>query len=265
MSRFESWWPTVFMSKHVRVPAQVALLVLDVDEDVVAVRVAPPALERPPVVQLLHLDVLGVVDRPAGLPGDHVQVVRVGRTRHRREEVVAEHELVRPLEVVRHVRAVELRVGEVRPVLADREPVHLPVVVHRVPRRRVVGKVARQPLGAAAQPDLLAPSHAGARAVGARVPAEDVVEASVLEHQVHDAIDGPARGELLGRGARERRSGLGARRQPLADARRHEEPGRSRGGSAHELSTGESVWVHGRIEATAGAWFGRSARGSGDR
>ena len=190
----------------------VSLLVLDVDEDVVAVGVAAPALERPSVVQLLHLDVLGVVDRPAGLPGDHVQVVRVGGAGHRREEVVAEHELVGPLEVVRHVGAIELRIAEVGPVLADREPVHLPVVVHRVPRRRVVGKVPRQPLGTAAQPDLLAPAHAGAGAVGAGVPPEDVVEAAVLEHQVHDAIDGPTRGELLGRRARERRSRLGARR-----------------------------------------------------
>jgi hypothetical protein len=104
----------------------VALAVEHRHVDVLAVRVAAPALEDSAVVQALRENVLRVVDRAARLTGDEEQVVRVRGAGLRGEHVVAEHEVLRPSVVVRDVRPRELRVGVVRAVLADREPVLAP-------------------------------------------------------------------------------------------------------------------------------------------
>ena len=139
---------------------EVPSLVLDQDEHVLADRVAPPALEGPAVGQLAGLDVLGVVERAAGLAGHEEEVVRVGRAADRGEEVVAEHVVLRPRPVVRDRRPLELRV---RPRVAEL-PVAEPVVraaVHVVQvRRAVVGDVAGEPVRARRERDLLPELHA---------------------------------------------------------------------------------------------------------
>jgi len=166
-----------------------AVVILDIYVDVVPVCVAPPALEHPSVVEPLGLDVLGIVDRPAGLARDEEQVVGVRGARHGCEEVVAQHVLLSPMPVVGDVARRELRVGEVPPIVADREPVHPPAVERGLPGIEAVGHVTWQPLRARNERRLSAPSHAHAGATCALEPPEEVVDAAVLEHQVDDMFD----------------------------------------------------------------------------
>jgi hypothetical protein len=162
-----------------------------IHENALPVRVAPPALEYPAVVQPFGLDVLRIVDRPARLTGDEEEMVGVRGARDGREHVVAKDEFPGPMPVVGDVARGELRVREVRSVVADREPVHLPAVVRGLPRIEAVGEVSGKPLRAADQWGLLTPSDTHAGPASASEPAEQVVEAAVLEHEIDDVLDRP--------------------------------------------------------------------------
>ena len=88
-------------------------------------------------------------------------------------------------------------------------------------RGSVVRDVAGEPLGAPDQRLLLAQLDPDGRAFHAGELAEQVVEAAVLEHHVHDALD-RRRGVDLGRGVAELRDHLAARaREEHAAGERH--------------------------------------------
>ncbi len=177
---------------------EVPLVVLDEDEDVVADRVAPPALVRLLALDA-RLDVLGVVDHAARLAGDEVVVVPVARSGRRGEEVVGERVFPGPHPVVRDLRLVELRVRVGRAVDAGAEPVELPAVHAVQVGRPVVREVAGQPVRAGDQ-RLLVPvldADGGAGRSGERP--EEIVEAPVLEHHVDHALDRRVRVDRRGR------------------------------------------------------------------
>ena len=209
---------------------EVPLVVLDEHEDVVADGVASPALELL-ALDDRGLDVLGVVDGSAGLSGHEEEVVRVRGPADRGEEVVAEHVVLRPRVVVADLIRVVLRIGVHGSVDAAVERVQLPAVQAIQVGGSVVWEVAREPLGAADQGDLLSGLQPHRGPVRARVLAEEVVEAPVLHHQVDHPLDGPLRVD--------RRCGVGdLRDRPTAGTREQRRPRNPHRGAAQELATG---------------------------
>ena len=199
--------------------------------------VAPPALEVPTAGlalgrgERLGPDVLRVVVHIGRLPRDEVEVVRERRPHHRREEVVAQRVLLRPVPVRGDLRPVELRVRPWVAVEVDPEVVELAVVVLGQGRAAIVPEVAGQPVGAAQQRLLLAEHVADRGALDAGEPSEEVVEAPVLEHQVDHALDRPPGVQAHRRGARRAHARRRPSRRCTRTARLRRPPSRSVPGS----------------------------------
>lgn len=169
--------------------------------------------------------------------------------------------------VVRDIVRIELRVGIKRSDPVPREPVHPSVVEVGRPAGQVVPDVSGKPLRAIDERHLTPPAHPNGSSIRAREPTEQVVEASILEHEVHDALDRPPRVDGT-RHVPECRARGGRRGNSLAEARGQEESRRTCRGACHERASREPFGEHGsrsisgRIGDTSGKLAGRPRQAS---
>ena len=170
------------------------------DVDVRGLRdVAPPRL-RPAVggVGQHRLEVLPWVrPRAARLRGDAVQVVRERRPQRGGEEVVVQHEVVCPAEIVAGILRPELCVRGVA-VHHVVEPIHRPIVDRLDRALAAVRDIERASARGRQEGHPLAVLHPEAHAMGAREPAKEVVEAPVLLDQEDHVLDRRLRVECVG-------------------------------------------------------------------
>ena len=231
-----------------------------VDEDVLAVGVAAPALEDPAVVRGAWSGCSRGCRSRSRLAGDEVQVVGVRRARRPRRRSCRPARTAPPTRSSSGCpRPANCEYAKSVRTVPGREPVHLAVVVREVPGGpcRAAGRpAATRDSGSAGPPGRTARPSCVPFAPGE--PSEQVVEAAVLQHQVDDALDRPPRVELRRRRSAERRPRGRRGGHAIPEARGQEEPRRGGRGSGHELTTGQTGGEHGRSSVRSRSGAGSS-------